>query len=390
MIGAQRYRGLTASRIAELVTTGALSAVAVVDAAFERLREVDDRLRAFREHWPEEAKAAAAEIDRRAGAGEDLPLAGVPIGVKAWEGTGSLQVRRLVAAGCVPIGATSVPGRSTPWQTWGETDRGPTANPWRADRTPGGSSAGSAAAVAAGIVPLATGTDGAGSTRIPAAWCGVLGIKVTGGALPSKDPAGFTAPGPVTRTAADAARALAVVLDRPVAAADDRLPVATWSATLGYADTDRPVAALARAATERLAGAGALDLIEEPVELLDPEPAWPALRDPAADHAPANALRAENDRRLAELFGRAELLLTPVTPGPPHGHEGPGSRMNTSLTWAFNLSGHPAISIPAGFTEDGCPAGLHVVARHDREDLLLRMAREYERLAPWPMPGDVR
>jgi Asp-tRNA(Asn)/Glu-tRNA(Gln) amidotransferase A subunit family amidase len=115
-----------------------------------------------------------------------------------------------------------------------------------------------------------------------------------------------------------------------------------------------------------------------PLRLTDPGPAWLALRTPGADPAGAERVRAENDRRLAWLFADAELLLTPTAPTAPHGHEGPGSRYSTSLTWAFNLSGHPALSLPAGFGGDGCPAGLQLVAPHGREALLLAVAREAE------------
>jgi Asp-tRNA(Asn)/Glu-tRNA(Gln) amidotransferase A subunit family amidase len=114
---------------------------------------------------------------------------------------------------------------------------------------------------------------------------------------------------------------------------------------------------------------------EVPLRLHDPGPAWLALRSPGADDRAALRVRALNDRRLADLFGRADLLLTPTTPNPPHGHEGPGERYSTALTWAFNLSGHPAISIPAGFDADGCPAGLQAVAAHGGEGLLLALAQ---------------
>jgi Asp-tRNA(Asn)/Glu-tRNA(Gln) amidotransferase A subunit family amidase len=125
-----------------------------------------------------------------------------------------------------------------------------------------------------------------------------------------------------------------------------------------------------------------------PLRLTDPGPAWLALRTrgngPAGaepdgtDLAGAERVRAENDRRLTALFADAELLLTPTAPTAPHGHEGPGDRYSTSLTWAFNLSGHPALSLPAGFGGDGCPAGLQLVAPHGREALLLAVAREAE------------
>jgi Asp-tRNA(Asn)/Glu-tRNA(Gln) amidotransferase A subunit family amidase len=112
--------------------------------------------------------------------------------------------------------------------------------------------------------------------------------------------------------------------------------------------------------------------------LLDPAPAWLALRTPGADLAEARRIRAENDRRLDRLFSGADLLLTPTTPTAPHGHDGPGDVYSTALTWAFNVSGHPALSMPAGFGADGCPAGLQLVAGPGREALLLAAAQEAE------------
>ncbi|WP_267889114.1 amidase family protein, partial [Streptomyces scabiei] len=104
----------------------------------------------------------------------------------------------------------------------------------------------------------------------------------------------------------------------------------------------------------------------------------------------ARELRAENDRRLAALLTESDLILTPTTPNAPHGHEGPGDRYSTALTWAFNLSGHPATSIPAGFGADGCPIGLQLVARHNEEALLLRVAQAAEAVRdhPGPRAGD--
>ncbi|MER7396191.1 amidase family protein, partial [Streptomyces sp. NPDC000151] len=269
---------------------------------------------------------------------------------------------------------------------------GHTRNPWRADRTPGGSSAGSAAAVAAGLVPLATGSDGAGSIRIPAAWCGVFGLKVTNGLLPSPDRTGLAAPGVLTRCAADAAAYWGVVRGAlrtpPVdegggAALTGSAPLpALWSADLGFAEPDPERVEIVRRAAGRLAEAGVVRLVaEDAVRLTDPGSAWLALRTPGADPTAAERVRADNDRRLAVLFARAPLLLTPATPNPPHGHEGPGDRYSTALTWAFNLSGHPAASIPAGFGSDGCPAGLQLVAAHGGETLLLAVAAAAERAA---------
>ncbi|MET9758612.1 amidase [Streptomyces sp. NPDC006372] len=408
---------MSAGEIAAGVRARELRAVDVVTAALERIERADPALCAFVEVWREEAVRRAGELDARldrcsgavprasareggaplrdapfrdtpditrtsdaarAGRAGPLPLAGVPLAVKGRHGLRA--VGPLLAAGCVAVGATSVPGPGTPWQTWGLGAHGRTVNPWRADRTPGGSSAGAAVAVAAGLVPLATGGDGAGSVRIPAAWCGVVGLKTTRGRLPSADRTGLAVPGVLARSASDAARWWQVMSREP-ATPGPPLPVtAVWSPDLGFAGPDPEPVALARAAMERLEAAGVVRLVRPrvPPRLLDPGPAWLALRTPGADPAGAHRVRAENDRRLAGLFAGAELLLTPTAPTAPHGHEGPGDRYSTSLTWAFNLSGHPALSLPAGFGGDGCPAGLHLVAAHGREALLLAVAREAE------------
>ncbi|MFF8526563.1 amidase [Streptomyces werraensis] len=367
-----------AREIADAVCAGARRAVDVVAGSLARIERADPVLCAFLDVWDEEALRRAAEVDARVAAGERLPLAGVPVAVKGRRGLRAAEP--LLAAGAVVVGATSVPGPGTPWQTWGLGAHGRTVNPWRADRTPGGSSAGAAVAVAAGLVPLATGADGAGSVRIPAAWCGVTGLKVTGGRFPSGDRTGLAAPGILARTAADAGLWWRVVSARD--APPPRLPLtAVWSPGLGFASPDPEPVALARAAVGRLVAAGVVRLARQPVRpsLLDPGPAWLTLRTPGADPGDAHRVRAANDARLRDLFSRADLLLTPTAPTAPHGHDGPGDTYSTALTWAFNLGGHPALSIPAGVGTDGCPAGLQLVAPHDREDLLLTVAEEAER-----------
>ncbi|MGV9939932.1 amidase family protein [Streptomyces sp. NPDC003401] len=392
----------SAVELAAAVRQGRLRAVDVVRRTLERIDRADRALGAFAEVWGDAATERAAEVDARVTAGERLPLAGVPIGVKGRHGLRTAEP--LVAAGCVPVGATAVPGLGTPWRTWGLGAHGRTVNPWRADRTPGGSSAGAAAAVAAGLVPLATGGDGAGSVRVPAAWCGVLGLKVTNGRFPSSDRTGLAAPGVLTRYAADAAAYWAVLSGRAVpsgAGPKDAGAVpsgagpgrrggaltAVFSAGLGFADPRPEPLALARAAAGRLADAGVVRLPRPgtPVRLEDPAPVWLALRGPGATPA-AREARDVNDRRLAALFDRTDLLLTPTTPDPAHGHEGPGDRYSTALTWAFNLSGHPAISIPAGVGADGCPVGLQAVAAHGREDVLLALAAASEALTGFRAP----
>ncbi|PWI11354.1 amidase [Streptomyces sp. NWU339] len=385
------------AEIAAAVRTRRLRAVEVVTEALARIERADPVLCAFTEVWAEEALRRAAEVDARVdagppGSGEWLPLAGVPIAVKGRYGLRAAGP--LLTAGGVAVGATAVPGPGTPWQTWGLGVRGRTVNPWRADRTPGGSSAGAAVAVAAGLVPLATGSDGAGSVRIPAAWCGVVGLKVTNGRLPSPDRTGLAAPGVLTLTAADAAAWWRAVSPSTAVEAPPSVPrTAIWSPDLGFADPDEEPVALARAAVDRLVDAGVVRLVRppravrpvqsaKPPLLLDPAPAWLALRAPGGSRpglADAHRIRVANDRRLARLFAHAELLLTPTAPTAPHGHEGPGDVYSTALTWAFNVSGHPALSLPAGFGSDGCPAGLQLVAPHGREALLLAVARAAER-----------
>ena len=298
-----------------------------VEQALARLDLVEPTLCAFHEVF-----RSFAPVD------PSLPLAGMPIAVKRGERRSHREA--LMALGCVPIGLTTTPDGSTPWQTWGRNSRGVTRNPWNLDRTPGGSSAGSAVAVAAGVVPLATGVDGAGSIRIPAAWCGVLGLKTT-----SSERA---AVGVFTRDP----DLLAIY----TGTSEISSPTAVWSPDLGFASVDAEQAEIAwRAASA-----------------LRPQPLQLVLPDPAEDWF---AGRCGPNPSLDELFETTDLLLTPTTPGPPHGHDGPGSRINTSLTWAFNLSGHPAISIPAGFDSEGLPVGLQAVARHGREADLIAAAR---------------
>lgn len=364
---------------------GSATAEECVTGALARLTRTDGWLRAFVEVVAEEAVRAARHLDALVAGGRVPPrLAGVPIAVKG-AGMRSLQTRRLRAAGAIPIGATSTP-RGPGAQTWGHTDRGPTRNPWRGDLSPGGSSAGSAAAVAAGVVPLATGSDGAGSTRIPAAWCGIFGYKPSTALFPVTDRAGLAVPAPLARDPRDLAAWAEVVLGPlPDAGA---VRAATWSADLGYAtdELDGEVVLVARAAAERLVASAGLRWRDVPVRLADPARAWTTLRDPRAiaeDRAAAARVRTDNDRRLAAVFSATDLLLTPTTPGRPHGHDGPGEHLSVALTWVFNLSGHPAISVPAGFTADGAPVGLQVVARPRADRRLLELARR----VPTAMPA---
>jgi len=315
---------------------------------------------------------------------------GLPIAVK---GRGrDTATRRLLVAGAVPVGTTSTPLPGG-YQTSGHTDRGPTRNPWRGDLSPGGSSAGSAAAVAAGIVELATGSDGAGSIRIPAAWCSVIGYKPTTSLAPVTDPTGLATPGVLVRDPA-LLRPWADAVLAPLPAAT---PAATvvWSDDLGYGSEhlSRDVADIAHHAAQGLAVRAGLAWSDVPVALTDPRHAWTARRNRGATTAArgaAGAVCAANRRALDEVFAGADLLMTPTTPGHAHGHAGPGEHLSVALTWALNLTGHPAVSIPAGYTGDGVPVGVQIIARSGADAALLDLLESHVPISPTAPPARER
>lgn len=150
--------------------------------------------------------------------------------------------------------------------------------------------------------------------------------------------------------------------------------------TLGFADTSERIATTARALLDALASAGAVVVHDVPVRLPDPAPCWSALRGHSAE-SPDGVTRqiAVLEGELARVFAEADVIATPTTPNPPHGHRGPGDVMSVALTWAFNISGHPAISLPAGTTPTGEPVGLQLIARRHREVDLLAVAATAER-----------
>ena len=453
---------LPATDLAHLIATRGVSPVEVVEAFLGRIEAVNPRLNAYCTVAADQARAAAREAEARLMRGDTLgPLHGVPVSFKDMTPTAGLRttwgsllfehhvppqdalpVARTKDAGGIVLGKTN----TSEFGCKGVTDNrvfGVTRNPWNLALTPGGSSGGAAAAVAAGLGPLAEGSDFAGSLRIPPAACGVVGFKPSPGRLPkvNGDPWNTIATsGPITRTVRDAALFLDVLagpderdpLSLPAESfltacgqAVGRLRVA-WSPDLGYAAVDARVAAIAGAATRAFADLGC-DLDEahpgfaDPVEvedgfggamyaaLLGPRLAeWADRMDPrlvrfarrgegmlATDYARLQAERAALYRSVAAFFDRYDLLLTPTIAVLPFPVDGPepteiaGRAVDRRgygwipFTYPFNLTGHPAISVPAGWTDDGLPVGLQMVGPRHGDAAVLRAAAAFEATRPW-------
>src|SRR4051812_24520049 len=299
--------------IADSVRRGERKAVEVLDEYLGRIAEGNERLNAFVHLDSDLAHAAAAKVDEAVARGEDPgPLAGVPFGVKDLEhcegmptsfgsvpfsGRGpeardDLNVARLRAAGAVPVGKTASPEFGTLNFTKTKVF-GITRNPWDVTKTPGGSSGGTSAAVAAGIIPFGTASDGGGSIRIPASFTGLVGHKASHGRIPHPGPTSnqTSVGGSLTTTVADTARILDVLAgpdDRDrvslpppsvryedaIESTDVRGLRARWSLDFGFAVVDPEVAELTEAAARSLAADAGLDLDEAPVVLTDPVRAW--------------------------------------------------------------------------------------------------------------------
>jgi amidase len=378
------------------VRTGELSAVELVADALSAAAALDPALHFVDSLKPHPALEAAARIDGLPlGQRDGLSLAGVPFLAKAGTSVASPVVGRLVDAGAVLLGTSTRPDPTVVNQAWGWNGREHTSNPWRTDRSSGGSSAGAAVAVAAGVVPVATGGDSAGSLRIPAAFCGVTGLKGTYGRVAlrrGRSLAQLTVGGVIGADLADTVLATSIASgpDPCDPTALPHWPVPTtageqltvgFSADLGYARPDAAVAALVAGRLQALAAAGMIRLREVTVRLADPAAGWLPLA--ALDSGQltdlsqvtrAHEVRRHNDHELAALFGDVDVLVTPTTPQTafplgeyeanlPAGH----------LCWAFNLSGHPAVTVPVGLLH-GLPVGLQAVAAPHRDDLAVELA----------------
>lgn len=458
--------------LAGLVRSGAVSARAVASVFLERINRHNPQLNAFVYVDAVSALAQAEAIDRIVASGRDPgPLAGVPVGVKDLEDvagmptrSGSLltgkapaaadstQVARMRAAGAVMVGKTATPEFGSLVYTWSQL-HGVTRNPWNLQQTPGGSSGGSAAAVAAGLVPLATASDGGGSIRIPAGYCSLAGFKTTNGLVPRgprRNSAGnLIAFGPLTASVRDLARVLDQVagddpsdplsFPKPARAFEQSLGELpenlsfAWSTSLGFGGCEGEVAGIARAAAERFAAATGAREAQVKMRLPDAGEDWvhmwamnaytdlahlsevkrqrltPVMAealDVATMAGPENSRAAVRRsfgvlRKVNQVFDQVDLILTPTMPIGAFSAEGPMPRtvnlkdlpvlhrridppQGVCFTFPFNLTGQPAISLPAGVDSNGVPVGLQVVAPRFADARLLAAAFAYEGAETWP------
>jgi aspartyl-tRNA(Asn)/glutamyl-tRNA(Gln) amidotransferase subunit A len=446
-----------------------LSPVEVVGAVLSGIERHNPAVNAFNVVDAEGARAAAKASEARWAKGAPLgPADGLPFTIKdniLWAGhpirrgsrTSSPEpvsenapaVDRLLESGAVPVGKTTLPEFG--WKGIGDSPlTGVTRNPWDTGVTTGGSSAGAAAAAVLNLGVLHLGTDGAGSIRIPAGFCGLFGIKPSFGRVPAFPPSPFAIVshvGPLSRTVRDAALLMTVcaapdmrdmtAMNTP--APDFRIGLEdgvrglriAWSPRLGYVEKLHPeVEALTAKAARAFEELGAT--VEEadpgfssPVEILnalwhggaaalvraipeerrsevDPgllkhaERGWGLL---AGDFAAAANARFALFTAMARFHERYDLLLTPTlaTPAFAVGHDVPpdGSFGNDWVGWTpysypFNLTLQPAATVPAGLTSAGLPVGLQIVGPMRRDDLVLKAARAFEAVRPWPTIADPR
>ncbi|WP_327634469.1 amidase [Kribbella sp. NBC_00482] len=386
---------MTARAVAEQVRSGAVSALEIVERALQAARELDPVLHFLDELDADGARRAAERVDPSG------PLAGVPFLIKARTPPESPLLTRLIAAGAVPIGWATRARPGAVSLTFGWNGREYTRNPWDLEQSPGGSTAGGAAAVAAGVVPLATGGDSGGSLRIPASFCGIVGFKGTYGRVPrpgGRALGGLTTAGVIGADLDDVILATSIAsgphrLDStslphwPVPSVSDRRWRVAYRSTLGSCPADDDVDRVLR---DRLAAAD-VELADVPLELEPTAEAWPVLsgldNGRGAEAAAANRarlVRDHNNTALADLFAEVDALVTPTTLTVAHGYD---QHEETIVTgdpcWVFNVTGHGAVSVPAGLS-DGLPVGLQVIAPHGADDVALAVARRLRAELPAP------
>ncbi|GAB3686161.1 amidase [Salinisphaera aquimarina] len=454
------FRDTTIEELAGAIRKGERSAEQVMQSTLANIARQNPALNAFIAFVdPDRALEQARAIDARVARGYDPgALAGVPVGVKDLEDVeglrttrgsllfadavpaadDSIAVRRLRAAGAVVVGKTNTPE----FGCKGSTDNllfGATLNPRNTDYSPGGSSGGSAAALAAGLVPLATGSDGGGSIRIPAAACGFSGFKSSPGVVPqggrdAPGPGILGVRGPMARTLRDTVIAFDVMKGDDAtdifAMPDNRTPWlpgydarrlperVIWAPTLGFAEIDAGVLAVCEAAVAQLRAAGVT--VVERDDVLDEHPMshwwtmWTAsmartlgdkvgtadweridpplrsmvetgLKVTGTDYARALDACHRYNYQLEQAFSDAPFILSPTCAGrtPRSQADGVVNGRSTpawvEMTFGINMSRNPAASVHAGLNDDGLPVGLQIIGRQRRDLDTLYAAGSIER-----------
>ncbi len=445
---------------AELVRTKQVSPVELVELYAGRIEKLNPELNAYLTLSIERAVEEAREAEIRVGDEHAPPFLGVPISIKDLNDTGGIRttqgsaafadripdadddvVTALRRAGFVVLGKTNTPEFGN--GPWTEPDAyGPTRNPWDLERTPGGSSGGAAAALAAGLCPISQGSDGGGSIRIPSSCCGVFGIKASRGRVsgPSRPASSLSTNGPITRTVADAAAMLDVI-------SGPRLGDAWWigpserpfTQEVGADPAKLRIAVTTSSALDVEVAPGNVEAVHDAARLLEElghevvEETPPyteaimhgffalwcvgvATRDPEPDLdkvEPLNRVMIERGRQVpaAEFlstwarlhsallpvvrsFDHYDCLVTPAvaTPPTPIGRfDSPEEPLNeffmagtfAPFTAMWNSTGQPAMSVPLVWDELGLPVGVQVVGRPGAEATLFRLAAQLEEARPW-------
>ena len=456
---------MSAVEVAQNIREKKISSLEATENFFQRIDRLDSELNSYLTLCQDQALADARAADDAVQRGSYLgPLHGVPISIKDLELTkgvtttmgsalfsdrvpdmDSIVVERVKASGAIILGKTNTPEFGQSGTTENKVGE-PCRNPWNTERTPGGSSGGAAAALAAGLCTLSMGTDGGGSIRIPASFTGVYGIKPTQGRVPRYGGYGrpsanhFSQSGPITRTVADSALLLQAVAGydtRDVNSLRQAAPDFSanlgagvkgmrlaWSSDYGFAAVDPEVLNITKRSAEQFSGLGA-NVEDAGLKLEDPfDVFWDVFataaytsyghlldehRNDFSDYGLKSLLHGQSrsgadmsraiyeidrlGRRMEEFFDGFDLLITPTmaVPAFPIGQRPSvigGRKVEPfwgflPFTYLINITGQTAASIPCGYSEDGMPIGLHIIGPRGSEAKVLQASAAFEQAQPW-------